>query len=126
MSHTIVLDVYLSSIASSESPIQFFTWRRLYLVCFQASLSIPFDQFHLTTFIQLKLDLKFTIHLYKISYYLYLVRSGERCELADLRVRKSNPILQLVQFARAAVAKAYASLTAFCLHTIAYYILAIL
>ena len=57
-----------------------------------------------------------------VSYYLYLVRSGERCERADLRVRKSIAILQLVPLARAAVAEAYASLTAFCLHTIANYI----
>ena len=62
------------------------------------------------------------MHLYKVSYYLYLVRSGKRSERADLRVRKSNPILQIVPLARTALAKAYASLTAFCLHTIAYYI----
>ena len=62
------------------------------------------------------------MHLYKVSYYLYLVRSRKRSERADLRVRKSNAILQLVPLARAALAKAYASLTAFCLHTIAYYI----
>ena len=61
------------------------------------------------------------MHIYKISYYLYLVRSGKRSERADLRVRKSNAILQLVPLARTALAKAYASLTAICLHTIAYY-----
>ena len=55
-------------------------------------------------------------------YYLYFVRSGKRSERADLQARKSNAILQLVQLARAALAKAYSSLTAFCLHTIAYYI----
>ena len=55
------------------------------------------------------------MHLYtrKVSYYLYLVRSGERSERFDLRVRKSNAILQLVPLARVALAKAYASLTAF-------------
>ena len=77
---------------------------------------------HSIAFIQRMLDWKFTIHLYKLSYYLYLVRSGERCERADLRVRKSNPILQLVPLARAALTKAFASMTAFCLNTIAYYI----
>ena len=61
------------------------------------------------------------MHLYKVYYCLYLVRSGKRSERADLRVRKSNAILLLVPLARAAVAEAYASLTAFCLHTIAYY-----
>ena len=48
---------------------------------------------------------------YKVSYYLYLVRCGQRCERAEP-----------VPLSRAAVAEAYASLTAFCLHTIAYYI----
>ena len=57
----------------------------------------------------------------KVSYYLYLVRSGKRSERVDLQVRKSNPILQLVILARAAVAEACASVTAFCLQTIAYY-----
>ena len=52
------------------------------------------------------------MRLYKVSYYLYLVRSGQRSERADLRVRKSIAILQLVPLAHAALAKAYASLTA--------------
>ena len=60
--------------------------------------------------------------LIQVSYYLYLESSVERSELVDSRVRKSNPILQLVTLARAALANAYASLTAFCLHTIVYYI----
>ena len=50
------------------------------------------------------------VMLYKVSY-LYLIRSGQCCERAEP-----------VPLARAAVAEAYASLTAFCLHTIAYYI----
>ena len=62
------------------------------------------------------------MHLYNDSYYLYLERSGKRSERAELLVRKSNAILQLVPLARAALAKAYASLTAVGLHTIAYYI----
>ena len=45
--------------------------------------------------------------LYKGSYYLYLVLSGERSERFDSRVDKSNPILQFVPFAREAVAEAY-------------------
>ena len=64
--------------------------------------------------------------LYKVSNYLDLLGSGKRCERAYLRVRKSNPILQLVQIAHAAVVKAYASVTACFLHTIAYNMLAIL
>ena len=54
------------------------------------------------------------MHLFKGSYYLYLVRSGERSKRIDSRIGKSNLILQLVSLARAAVAEAYASLTAFC------------
>ena len=64
------------------------------------------------------------MHLYKVFYYLYLVRIGKRSERAYLRVRKLNAILQLVPLARAALAKAYASLTAFCLHTSLLYCLA--
>ena len=88
---------------------------------FQASPSSPFHLPHSIAFIQRMLDLKFSMHFYKVSYFLYLVRSGQRCKRADLRVRKSNAILQLVPLARAAVAEVNASLTAFCLHTIAYY-----
>ena len=68
----------------------------------------------------MKAIFKITMHLYKVFDYLYLVHSGKRLERADLR-RKSNAILQLLPLAREALAKAYASLTAFCLHTIAYY-----
>ena len=46
------------------------------------------------------------MHLSKVPYYLYLVRSRKRSERADLRVRKSTAILQLVPLARAALATA--------------------
>ena len=59
----------------------------------------------------MKAHLKFTMHLYKVFYNLYLVRNGQRSEHAE-------PFPP----AHTALAKAYASLTAFCLHTIAYYI----
>ena len=49
--------------------------------------------------------------LYKVSNYLYLIRSGQRC-------KRAKPVL----LARAVVAAAYTSLTAFCMHIIAYYI----
>ena len=42
------------------------------------------------------------------------------CEHADLRVRKSNAIMQLVPLAHAAVAETYASLIAILIHAIAY------
>ena len=97
-----------------------FLYGGLYLICSQAS---PLSFFRLTGFIKPHLfneSYKFTMHLYKGSYYLYLGRSGKRSERPDLRVRKSNAILQLVPLA--ALAKAYAWLTAFCLYTVAYYI----
>ena len=99
-----------------------FIWR-LYLVCFPASPSILF---WLVLFDHIYL-MKDRFKIYNAFYIRFILSlthhsRSQRCERADLRVRKSNAIMHVVPLAHVAVAEAFASLIAVLIHAIAYYI----